>query len=236
MPPSEVADRLASGDLDVGLVPSIELQRIPSLQLVPGLCVAATREVRSVLLVLATAVEKIERVALDINSRTSAALVEILLRDRYGLQPKTFRMAPDVDAMLSEAEAALVIGDPALKVDRSRHRVLDLAAEWRELVGLPFVFAVWAVRETVEAPGLTECLQASLRSGLDHLEEIVEVASRDLALEREAIRRYLTEHLSYSLGREELAGLEEFHRRAYAHGLIPSHRHLAVYDSLPRQA
>ncbi len=218
--PAEVAERLAAGRLDVGLIPSIEVQRIPGLRLLPGLCVAATREVRSVLLVLGRPVEQIERVALDLNSRTSAALVRILLQDRYGRAPQCITAPPVLDRMLAEADAALLIGDPALRVDRQRYRVLDLAAEWRQLTGLPFVFAVWAVRKEVDLPGLEVYFEDSLATGLAELEELIGGASRELGLDAGELRRSLTENLSFRLGREELAGLEEFFRRAREHGLI----------------
>jgi len=173
-PPAEVADRLAAGDLDVGLIPSIEAQRIAGLQVVPGLCVAATHEVRSVLLLSSRPVAEIRRVALDENSRTSAALVRIVLAERYGIEPQMVERAPEIDRMLAEADAALVIGDPALQVDRDRFVILDLAAEWRQLTGKPFVFAVWAARSGVAADGLVAALTASLGAGLEEMEAIIE--------------------------------------------------------------
>ena len=219
-PPAEVAERLDAGKLEVGLIPSIEIQRISQLRLLPGLCVAATREVRSVLLVLTKRVEQVRRVALDLNSRTSAALVRILLRELYDCEPRYAAAAPELDRMLSDSDAALLIGDPALRVDRHRYRVLDLAAEWRRLTGLPFVFAVWAVRPEVDLPGLGEYFAASLARGLADLDELVDVASRELGLETGEIRRYLTENLSFDLGRDELSGLSEFYCKASQHGLI----------------
>ena len=231
-PPAEVADRLAAGQIDIGLLPSIELQRIPGLRVLPGLCIAATHEARSVLLVLARPLEEVRRVALDRNSRTSSALVEILLADGYGLAPELVSSAPALDEMLESADAALLIGDPALGVDRSAYRVLDLAAEWRRLTDLPFVFAVWAVREGVETDGLTAYFQESLRLGLEQLEELVAESSRELGIEPEELRRYLTNHLSFEMGATEVAALEEFHRRAHAHGLIEALLPVEVVGSL----
>ena len=128
LPPAQVADRLSTGTLDVGLVPSIEIQRIPGLRVLPGLCVAATREVRSVLLLSRCAPTQIGRLALDENSRTSAALVRILLSDRFGVQPECLAAPPDLKAMMRVADAALLLGDPALRVDPTGYRVLDLAS------------------------------------------------------------------------------------------------------------
>lgn len=220
-PPAAVARRLAAGSLDVGLIPSIEVPRIGGLEVVPGLCVAATHEVRSVLLVARRPLAEVRRVALDANSRTSAALTRILAAERWGIAPDYVEAAPDVETMLAGADAALVIGDPALQVDRERWTVVDLAAEWQALTGLPFVFAVWAARsETAALPDLAEVFADSLRFGLAHLDAIVAEASAELSLPPDLVRTYLTENLRYTLGDRERAGLDEFWRRARAHGLI----------------
>lgn len=220
LPPARIASMLATGDLDVGLVPSIEVQRIPGLGVVPGLCVAATHEVRSVLLVAKRPIEEIRSVALDENSRTSAALVEIVLGDGYGVSPEIVSRPPDVEAMLAEADAALVIGDPALTVDREGYRVLDLAAEWRRLTGRPFVFAVWAARPGAGSQELVAALEGSLGLGLEEMDRIIERAVGELDLAPDVVERYLLRHLRFALGGAELEGLEEFFRRAHDHGLI----------------
>jgi chorismate dehydratase len=219
-PPAMVARLLGQGSLDVGLIPSIEVQRIPHLRVLPDMCIAARREVRSVLLVSRGPVEEIRRVALDQNSRTSATLVRVLLRERYGLDPEYVHERPDPERMLGEADAALIIGDPALRVDRERYRIVDLAAEWHEMTGLPFVFAVWAVRPEVDIPDLPFYFKSSLRYGLSSLDTVVREAAAELNLDSSEVRTYLTENLSYFLREEELEGLEEFYRRAHNHGLI----------------
>lgn len=219
-PPARVAKLLASGDLEVGLIPSIEVQRIPGVQVIDGLCVAATHEVRSVLLVTRTPISEVKRVALDENSRTSAALVQILLEERYGICPDCVSRPPEVERMLSDCQAALLIGDPALKAALAGYRVFDLAAEWRELTGYPFVFALWGVRGRVELPRLASYFHHSLKIGLDELDSLVAEAAAELGLDRESVRSYLTCNLRYRLGAEERAGLEIFFRRAAAHGLI----------------
>jgi chorismate dehydratase len=219
-PPAVVARLLGQGSIDVGLVPSIEVQRIPGLKVLPDLCIAATREVRSVLLVTRGPVERIRRVALDQNSRTSAALLRLLLKERWGLDPEYVQERPDVDRMLSDADAALVIGDPALKVDRERYEVVDLAAEWRAMTGLPFVFAVWAARPEVDLPDLPFYFKSSLRYGISSLDTVVRESAAELSLDSDEVRSYLTDCLSFFLRQDEIAGLEEFYRRAHAHGLI----------------
>lgn len=228
-PPARVADLLAAGELDVGLIPVAEVQRIPGLRVIPDLCVAATHEVRSVLLVLGRPLAEVRRVALDLNSRTSAILVQVLLADRFGLTPEVYPARPDLEAMLADADAALVIGDPALQVDRSRHRVVDLAAEWRALTGLPCVFAVWAAAEGVALPDLPRYFKSSLRAGLSALPEIVARAAQELDLEPAEVRTYLTENLSFFLREAELAAIDEYFRRAHARGLIDAPRRLELW-------
>jgi len=221
-PPARVADLLAAGELDVGLVPSIELQRIPGLRVLPGMGVCASHEVRSVLLVSQCEPADIRRLALDRYSRTSAALVQILLADVWGARPEVVTAAPDVEAMLADADAALVIGDPALRVDRTAYRVLDLAAGWRGLTGHPFVFAVWAVRSGVDTAGLDELFHRSLALGMAEIDRIVAAAAGELGLPPAELREYLTSSLGFRLGEDELQGLREYFRRAAAHGLLPT--------------
>jgi len=219
-PPALVARLLGQGNLDIGLIPSIEVQRIPNLRVLPDMCVGAKQEVRSVVLVSRGPVEDIRRVALDLNSRTSSTLVRILLRERWGLDPEYLHERPDPERMLSEADAALIIGDPALRLDREKYHVVDLAAEWKTLTGLPFVFAVWAVRPEVEIPELPFYFKSSLRYGLSSLDILVREAAAELGLDTSEVRTYLTENLHFFLRAEEIEGLEEFYRRAHAHGLI----------------
>ena len=228
--PARVADLLAAGEVDIGLVPSIEVQRLEGLRVVPGLCVASIHEVRSVLLVARRPFEEVRTVALDENSRTSAALVRIVLGGLYGATVEATTRAPQLDAMLAAADAALIIGDPALAVDRERYRILDLAAEWWRLTGRPFVFAVWAVRAGVPTHGVRPALEASLGRGLREMDAIIERAVERLALTPDAVERYLRRHLRYAMGGEELAGLEEFYARAHAHGLIGAPRPLEFVE------
>lgn len=229
-PPSQVARMLGQGNLDIGLIPSIEVQRIPGLRVLPDLCVASDHEVRSVLMISRVPVEEIRKVALDHNSRTSAALLRILLKERYGLNPEYLHERPDPERMLSEADAALVIGDPALKVDRDRYRVLDLAAEWNALTGLPFTFAVWAVRPEVEFPDLPFYFKSSLRYGISSMDTLVREAAAELGMESGEVRSYLTENLKFFLRENEIAGLEEYYRRAHEHGLILEPRPLDFWE------
>jgi chorismate dehydratase len=229
-PPAMVARLLGQGALDVGLIPSVEVQRIPGLKVLPDLCVASRHEVKSVLLVSRGPMEEVRRVALDQNSRTSVALLRILLQERWRIHPEYVHERPDPERMLSEADAALLIGDPALKVEREKYRVWDLAAEWNTLTGLPFVFAVWAVRSGVDLPDLPFYFKSSLRYGLSSIDTLSREAAAELGLDSSDVASYLTENLSYFLRQEELEGLEEFYRRAHKHGLILEPRALELWE------
>jgi chorismate dehydratase len=233
LPPAQVATELATGSLDVGLIPSIEVQRIPGLHLVPGLCIAATHEVRSVLLVSKVPPRRIRRLALDENSRTSIALAKIVLSRRYGVEPECVSQAPRVEEMMLDSDAALVIGDPALRVSTADYLVLDLAGEWRKLTGLPFVFAVWAARAGIAADGLVPFFDRSLREGLENLDRLIDEAHRQLGLDSGELREYLTVNLSFRLGVQELAGLQEFHSLAAEMGLIDEALPLRFFDACP---
>jgi chorismate dehydratase len=229
-PPALVARLLGQGNLDIGLIPSIEVQRIPGLKVLPDLCVAAHHEVRSVLMVSRCPPQEIRKVALDQNSRTSAALLRILMRERFAADPEYTHERPDPERMLADADAALIIGDPALRVDRERYLVHDLAAEWFALTGLPFVFAVWAVRPEVAVPDLSFYFKSSLRYGLSSLDNLVRESAAELGLDSAEVRTYLTDSLHFFLRQEEIAGLEEFYRRAHAHGLILEPKPLEFWD------
>jgi chorismate dehydratase len=215
-----VAQRLHAGEVDLGLVPSIEYGW-GEYAIVPGCAVASRGGVRSVCLFHEQPLERARRVAVDTSSRTSVALLRILLLDRLGRLPELLPMAPSLPDMLGAADAALVIGDRALDVDAGVPR-LDLGEEWLRLTGLPFVFAFWAGRRgAVDARGVAR-LQQALAAGRDALGPIAR-AHADGDEERAArYEAYLRSSIIYELGEEELAGLREFYRRAFALGLVPA--------------
>lgn len=221
LPPARIADRLREGSLDVGLVPSIELALDPGLVVLPGLAIAATHEVRSVLLVSKVPVGEIRSIALDDNSRTSAVLVRLLLAGRYGITPAIHSAPADLGAMLGGADAALLIGDPALTVPRERYVVLDLAGEWLEWTGLPFVFAVWAARREAAARVPVAAFEASLERGLAELDQIVAETAAETGLTPAVLHDYYNRNLRFRMGPAEQSGLAEFLRRAAEMGLAP---------------
>jgi len=218
--PSACAAKLASGAADVGLIPSIEYQRIPGLRVVPGLGIAAASEVRSVLLVSRVSREKIGSIALDPASRTSAALTRILLKRRYGLNPR------EIEGPEGAADARLIIGDPALKTRMNGHVVLDLAAEWRAFSGHPFVFAFWAAAPGVEAGPLRKLLERSYEAGRREFASLVREEARESGLSEPVVEDYLRHALHYELDAGDLAGLDLFYRMAAEDGLIGAPRPL----------
>lgn len=210
--PSACAEKLARGEADAGLIPSIEFRRIPDLVRVEGLGIAADSEVRSVLLVSKVPRGKIRSVSLDPASRTSAVLVRLLLERVYGLSPEYIASSPD------QADARLVIGDPALKARLQGQVVLDLAAEWKSWTGYPFVFAFWAARRDAWREELRDLFRSAHRRAMENFEEMVaEEAARagsDATLSRAMIEDYLRHSLHYELTRADEEGLALFYRLA----------------------
>ncbi|MFN7925354.1 MAG: menaquinone biosynthesis protein [Bryobacteraceae bacterium] len=213
--PSECAARIASGSADLGIVPVVEMQR-QGLVAVPGTGIACHGAVRSILLVSKKHPSWIRTVATDSGSRTSVALTQIILRERYKVAPEVFSMDPGLDAMLAEADAALLIGDAALRVDPDDlpYHVLDLGSEWLELTGLPMVFAMWSGRrDRVEAFGaarLAELFRGSLDYGMAHIDAAVETGAAERGFQLHLVRRYLTENIVFHIGEEEERGLRRF--------------------------
>jgi chorismate dehydratase len=241
MTPAACADALRRGQVELGIVPSIEYQTIPGLKLLPGLAIASERKVESVLLVSRGPARQARRVALDSSSRTSAALVKILFARAWRAGPEYVEAAPDLARMLAQADAALLIGDPALQFllhaphtgapEISNLHIYDLAEEWWRMTNLPFVFALWAVRaERVRSPqaarALTRDFQRSRDAGLDHLREIAHEAAARLELPGGQLERYLQHSIQYRLDAPHRAGLESFFRFAHELGLIERARPL----------
>jgi chorismate dehydratase len=218
--PSVCAAKLAAGEVDVGLIPSIEYARIPGLKVVPGLGIAASSEVRSVLLVSDVSRERIRSVELDPASRTSAALTRILLKRVYGISPEYRERG-------GPADARLIIGDPALKTRLNGHVVLDLAAEWRAFSGHPFVFAFWGVRPEAATPEVLAILRRSYEAGLGHFDSLVREESASSGLSPAVVEDYLRHALHFELDAGDLEGLAAFYRMAAEDGLIPEARPLA---------
>jgi len=225
--PAECADQLASGAADIGIVPSFELTR-QDLEVIRGTGIACHGPVRSILLVSSRPAAEIRTLAADSSSRTSVALARVILDRRYGAEPEVQSHPPDLEAMLRVADAALIIGDPALRIDvapGARH-FYDLGAEWVEMTGLPMVFAVWAGRKGAVTPEVSQAFRESCRYGREHMEEIVASEARAREFPAGLVREYLTRHIVHELGERDYEGMELFLR--YARQLEPSARRPAA--------
>ncbi len=245
--PSQCAEALRSGAADLAIIPAIECQRIADLVLVPSLSIASKKAVRSLLLISRKPATDVTRIALDQGSRSTQALTRILCRKLWKVEPQCFEAEPDLSSMLQKADAALLIGDPALRVscaiEQEARRdasgawtcpgasagvteypslfVYDIVEEWRALTKFPAVLAVWAGRRAAVTPEVVQDFQQSLAFGLQHLDEISAEASAELQLPAAHLRRYLTENIDYTLDNENMQGLEVYYRYAAEMGLIP---------------
>ncbi|HET6175857.1 MAG TPA: menaquinone biosynthesis protein [Candidatus Sulfotelmatobacter sp.] len=227
--PSGCARALEEGTADIGIIPAAAYAQIPGLQVLPDVAIASRRAVRSILLVSKVPIEEVRTVALDTSSMTSVGLTRILFEKWLGGGRSFTPMAPDIDAMLAEHDAGLVIGDPALKIDRSRYRTLDLAEEWIRHTGKPFVFAFWAVRSDAlgeTAPSID--LAAVFRNSRDHglepssLNQIAHEWAPRLDISEVEVRSYLTENIHYQLDAGCVEGLQMFYRYATEIGVLPA--------------
>jgi len=250
--PSACAEALRQGTADIGIIPAAAYATIPDLVIIPDVAIASRQAVRSILLVSKVPVEQIRTVALDTSSMTSVALAKILFAKWLGGERNYKPMAPDLDAMLGETtfgettlgdtelshrmlgdrtpgacDAAVLIGDPALQVDRARYVTLDLAEEWVARTGKSFVFAFWAIRKQALEGRNGAAIAEAFRNSRDHglseknLEAIVQEWSPRLGLTIESVRTYLTDNIHYYLDPRCLEGLELYYRLAAEIGALP---------------
>lgn len=228
--PSRLADLLAEGRLDVALIPVIEYFRAGTYSAVPGLSIASNGPVLSVTLFSRAPWAGIRRVALDAGSRTSAALAQVLLRKRYGVRPEVVPLPLDRAAEDADADAVLLIGDRAMRACLpSFDYAFDLGEEWQHWTGLPFVYAVWAVRPGMDQGLVGEALTEGKRRGLRRLGVIAEREAPGRGLDAGFCRRYLTHALHYGLGTREQAGMKRFGALATELGLVRRSAGLALH-------
>lgn len=241
--PSQCAEALRRGDADVAVIPAIEYQRIDGVVALPDMAIAAKDVVRSILVVAKRPIEQARRVALDTSSRSSQALVRLLCRHHWRIAPEFIDAQPDVTAMLDDADAALVIGDSALRVALEPQQALpdypvvylyDVAHEWREMTGKPCVLALWVARRGVVTPELVADFLASKEYGMSRIGEIAAAAAQKLELPAEALAAYLRENVDFSLDTENQAGLALYYRLCAEAGLIPEAKPLELASALAR--
>lgn len=229
--PSVCAQLLNAGEIDLGMVPTITYLDRPGDRIVPGVCIGSDGPVASVALFHRKPLRDVRSIALDTSSRTSAALTRVLCRRRFAIDPAFVPHSPDLGSMLATADAALLIGDPALFVDHQALGVakIDLGAEWTTMTGLPFVWAFWSGREGAASSDVTRLLQDAAREGMarsDELSDAYLAASPD---RRDAGRRYLRENLMFELTPRAIQGLETYYREAVALGVAKRGQPLAFF-------
>ncbi|WP_439624809.1 menaquinone biosynthetic enzyme MqnA/MqnD family protein [Gemmata sp.] len=223
--PSRLADQLAAGDLDVGLIPVVEFFRGDGYTFVPNVAIASRGPVLSVTLFSRVPWADIRSVALDEGSRTSAALTKILLRTKHGLDPRFEQLPIDSPAEAAGTDAVLLIGDRAMRACLPGHRyAFDLGEEWTAWTGLPMVYAVWAVRGGVELGATERAFHRAKEWGLSRAGLIAQREAPGLGLDAGFCRRYLETVIRYDLGPAELAGLRKYRELAADLGLVPEAR------------
>jgi chorismate dehydratase len=246
--PAQCADDLRDGRADVAIIPAIEFQRIDDLVVLPDLAIAAKRRVRSLLIVSRQPIAEVQSIALDRSSRSTQALTRILCAEHWQIKPSFFEATFNSAAtILKQADAALLIGDPALRLAISiagnatlgadgelmcspgkagvnatgTLHVYDVVQEWRHLTGRPAVLAVWAGRRESVTPEVVADFAASQAYGIAHLSEICTTASVEQDLPATDLLNYLQENIDFTLDSENLAGLELYYCLAAKLGLIP---------------
>jgi len=244
--PSQCAEDLRTGQADIAIIPAIEYQRIDDLVILPDMAIASKKQVRSLLIVSKKPIEEVKSLALDRSSRSTQALTRILCAEKWKIAPRFFEASPDLAEMLDEADAALLIGDPALRISLGIEKdsqigaegqticpaatlgitssemlyVYDVVSDWQSLTGLPAVLAVWAARRDVATPEVTADFLASRDFGLSHIAEISYDASFELELQAQAIEAYLRRNIDFSLDAENRRGLDLYYQHAARLGLI----------------
>jgi chorismate dehydratase len=239
--PSLCADELLAPRADLGLIPIASLT--PDLAIVPGCTIASLNEVRSIQLIVKSphTLGTVRTIAADTASRSSLAYAEILFRKFLNTHPTFLPEAADPVAMLQHADAAILIGDPALLALESRQQIEaavgpclwhDLAHEWHIRTELPWVAAVWAVRPealvppSLTAAQLTEDLETSRNHGLLNIEKLVEQWTPRIAIPPATIRHYLSSNIHYILNTDCIRAIERFRQYAAEVDVLPPLPHL----------
>jgi len=245
--PSQCAEQLRIGQADVAIIPAIEYQRIDDLVILPDMAIASKKQVRSLLIMAKKPIEQVKSFALDRSSRSTQTLTRILCAEKWKIAPEFFEAPPDLGAMLERADAALLIGDPALRIAVAIEKdswpgtpgqtvcqattlgitssellyVHDVVGEWRSLTGLPAVLAVWAARRDIATSDMTADFLASRDFGLSRIPEISFDAAPELELSGPTLESYLRCNIDFSLDEENRRGLELYFAYAAKHGFIP---------------
>ena len=229
--PSRLADQLARGELDVALIPVIEAATQPDYTIVSDACIACHGPVWSVKLFSKVPLPEIKTLALDEGSRTSRALTRIFLANKYGLKPDCELLPIDHDWTQSDCDAALVIGDRAMKTEAANFPIsLDLGTAWNSWTGMPFVFAVWAARAGTDLEHLSGLLSEARDVGLKRLPEIAADQATHYDLSHDDCLLYLEQYIHYYLGDKEKQGMDLYFQHAAKLSLIAKHAQLRFHE------
>jgi chorismate dehydratase len=230
--PAACAESLKRDEVDIGIIPVIEYQRIPDLLVVPDIAIVSRERVRSLLIFSKCDIREAKTVALDTSSRTSVTVTKILFSEYYKTQPKFDDCVPDLDSMLRYHDAALLIGDSAMRAPQGNLRVYDLAEQWHAFSGKPLVMAVWAVRRAVSDRVSAKTFFDSRAFGMAHLEDIIRSEATRSGWTEADIREYFTRDLDYSMTPDSLAGLKLYFELARKLGLIEQQREFEFLPSV----
>ena len=230
--PSRLASQLRTGELDVALIPSVEYFRGDGYQIVSDAAIACRGPVWSVRLVSRVPVKQIKRLALDEGSRTSAAMVRVLLWQMYGLKPETSVLSMEQSPESVDADAVLIIGDRAMHPERGVYNeIWDLGDRWCRYTETPFVFAMWVARPGSDTDDLVEILQRCRDAGVDAMESIAQTHAAAHGLTNEDLYRYFAENLHFQLGESELDGLRRFRDGCEELGVLDTKTTESIEDS-----
>lgn len=234
--PSKLPEKLEKGELDIILMPSVNYFRGYGYKIIPGTSISSNGPVESVKLFIKTPeIEKIKVVALDKDSLTSCVLTKIVLWKRYSLKPEFITLEDKSKFYNKYADAFLVIGDDALKLQEGGFTVLDLGYEWKELTGLPFVYALWVIRSKFKINGMDKILTDAKENGLKSLDKIAYLESKRLNLEKGRCLRYLKESIRYNLSEQEVKGLRSFYNYALEMGEVRVGVDIEFYSEVYQQ-
>ncbi len=228
--PAVCAQRLAHGEIDLGMVPSIAYLDRPSDFVVPGVCIGSEGPVNSVALFSRVPLARVRTLALDTSSRTSAMLTQVLCARRFEIAPTFVPHGPDLEQMLRIADAALLIGDPALfaRIPEGVEKT-DLGAAWTDMTGLPFVWAFWAGPAGPVSADVVRLLQTTANEGMRHSDEIADAYCAPRAEDQTLARRYLRHDLRFRLDERAIAGVHRFYQEAAALSLVPAARTVSFF-------
>jgi chorismate dehydratase len=229
--PSVCARLLQDGEVDLGLVPSIEYLQSSDYRFVPGVGVTSRGKIASVALYTKRPVDQIRHIALDTSSRTSVALIQVLCRHHFDIRPRFVPHGPDLAVMTRDFDAGLLIGDPAFEADQTRLGVekIDLGEAWTAMTGLPFVYAAWTGRPGAAAADDIRALQDAQAEGVRAVDQIAAEYARGDAEKTRRAALYLRDNVKYGLGADEAAGLQRFLDYAADLGLAPARRTLEFF-------